>query len=162
MTYPIVFAPSGDKAAPIQPDAPSRRPDFKIHLLPKAGHECHRFRLAEIRGWPETKMEMEQQCVTVFGHRICTDIPRFYHRSCTLYAYVDVCYPSGVLSDIETCIAGAGLASAVAAVISGGAAAGPAFEAALKACLLAKGATWANEITVSAGSDTDCGPWHPV
>ncbi|RTL73090.1 MAG: hypothetical protein EKK41_01340 [Hyphomicrobiales bacterium] len=162
MTYPIVFAPSVDKIAPARPEAPSKRPEFKIHLLPKAGHECHRFRLAEIRGWPETKVEMEQQCVTIFGHRICTDIPRLYHRSCTLYAYVDVCYPAGGLNDVETCILGAALAGAVAAVISGGAAAGPAFKSALEACLLAKGVAWASDITVNAGSDTDCVPWHPV
>jgi hypothetical protein len=136
---------------------------FTVEIEALAGQECHEFVLAQVKSWPETKTEWDMRCVTVFGHKICTKVPVLYHRSCTLEIVVDVCYPTGFLQDVEACVTGAAMASAIAAVISGGSAAAGTFKAALEACLLAKGAKWANEVTVNVpGPKTVCGPWHPV
>jgi hypothetical protein len=162
-SYPIQFDAEMQKgAAPKDPrsDLHLGAPVFTVELVAGANQECHRFHLAEITGWPEVKTEWKLQCVTIFGHKVCTNVPVVYHRSCTLYVFVDVCYPRGGLNDIQTCVTGAALAGAVAAVISGGAAAAPAFKAALEACLLARGVKWANEISVNAGTASECGPWH--
>jgi len=165
-TYPLQFEIGRTKAGPDDEPRPPEhhgpKLNFTISLEPQTGQECHRFRLAEIKGWPETKVVMEQKCVTVFGHRMCTDVPRLYHRSCVLYVYVEVCYPTGMLNEVTQCVTSAALAGAVAAVISGGAAVAGAFKVALEACLLAKGQKWADKISVGAGTDSDCGPWHPV
>jgi hypothetical protein len=161
--YPIQFdAETQKEIGPKDPrsDLQLDPPAFTVELVPGANEECHRFHLAEIKGWPEVKTEWKLQCVTIFGHKVCTKVPVVYHRTCTLYVFVDVCYPKGGLNDIETCVTGAGLAAAVAAVISGGAAAAPAFKAALEACLLAKGVKWANSISVNAGTASECGLWH--
>lgn len=134
-----------------------------VGLEALAGQECHEFVLATIRGWPETKVELDERCVKVFGRKICTKVPVLYHRACTLEVVVEVCYPAGFLKEVETCVTGAALASAVAAVISSGSAAAGTFKAALEACLLAKGAKWANEVTVNVPAPkTVCEAWHPV
>jgi hypothetical protein len=168
--YPIKFAPVAaskgvhSSAASESVSSVVSHPKFRIESLAKGGQECKEFRLAEIGGWPETKTEMETQCVDLgwpIG-RICTDIPRIYHRSCTKFVYVNVCYPTGMLADVEDCVKGAALASAVAAVIASPEAAAPVFEVALKGCLAAKGATWADQVSVSAGWSSACGDWHPV
>jgi hypothetical protein len=171
--YPLVFEPSDNKRskAPTQEEGPVpwpwpwevKQPAFSVELETLAGQECHEFVLARIRGWPETKTEFDMRCIRVFGHKICTKVPVIYHRSCTLEVVVVVCYPTGYLNDVTTCITGAGMAAAVAAVISGGSAAAGTFKAALEACLLAKGAKWANQISVNVPPPkTECGPWHPI
>jgi hypothetical protein len=106
--YPLVFdaTPTGAEISDLQlePPAPvpwpwpwSKGPEVSIEVIPDAGQECHRFRLAEIRNWPEVKTTWELKCVTVFGKKICTKVPVVYHRTCTKFAYVDVCYPAGAL-----------------------------------------------------------------
>ena len=142
----------------------SNEPKFTFQLIAKAGQECKEYKLAEISGWPEAKTEMEQACVELpwpIG-RVCTDLPRIYTRICTKYVYVNVCYPVGMWGDVEDCIKGAALASAISAVISSPASAGPTFQVVLQGCLTAKGAAWANEVTITAGSGSSCGDWHPV
>jgi hypothetical protein len=161
--YPIQFEAESDKSRGPKDERSDLQlglPRFTVELEAGPGVECHRFHLAEIKGWPEVKTEWKLQCVTIFGHKVCTNVPVFYHRTCTLFVFVDVCYPKGGLNDVQTCILGAAMAAAVAAVISGGAAAAPAFKAALEACLLAKGIKWASSITVNAGTASECGPWH--
>ena len=142
---------------------------FAVHALSTvefevmAGKESHDFVLASIKGWPETKVEWDERCVKVFGRKICTKVPVLYHRNCTLEVVVRVYYPTGFLNDIENCITGSALAAAVAAVITSGSAAAGTFQAALEACLLAKGAKWADQVAVEVPPPkTDCGPWHPV
>jgi hypothetical protein len=173
--YPIVFEPSASVERPSAAPVPWPWPwlvgsgpstsgqTFTVELEALAGQECHEFTLAQIKGWPETKTEWDMRCVKVFGHKICTKVPVLYHRSCTLEIVVNICFPTGCFQDVEACVTGAGMASAVAAVISGGSAAVGTFKAALEACLLAKGAKWANEVAVNVpGPKTNCGPWHPV
>jgi hypothetical protein len=137
-------------------------PQFKLTPGTKTGQECKQYRLAEIGGWPEQKGAMETRCVDAgwpIG-RLCADVPVIYNRTCTKFVYVSVCYPTGMWADVEECIKGAALASAVAAVISSPGSAGPAFELALKGCLAAKGVAWADQVSVTAGADSECGDWH--
>jgi hypothetical protein len=166
INYPIVF----DENTPQTRSAPSstpstyapKAPSFRLTRTGKAGHESFDFVLAEIDGWPEAKEEMVTRCVDLgwpLG-RACADVPQFFQRTCKKRVYVRVFYPAGVLEDVRECVLGAGLASAAAAVISSPAAAGAAFEVALKGCLAAKGAAWANEITATADTDSVCGDWH--
>ncbi|MFT3974424.1 MAG: hypothetical protein QM699_13530 [Amaricoccus sp.] len=135
-------------------------PQFFVDELDTHGKECHRFNLAQIKNWPEVKTDFKLKCVKVFGKRICTKVPVVYHRTCTKYAFVNICYPTGGLQDVTDCVVGAGLASAVAAVVSGGSAAAGTFKAALETCLIAKEVAWADQVTVTAGWDSKCGPWH--
>ena len=168
--YPLKFAPLAPSKG-VHASSPEdlhrtavSQPKFRIQNLAMAGQECKEFRLAEIGNWPETKTDMETQCID-FGWpigRVCTDVPRIYLRTCTKYVYVNVCYPSGMLADVEDCVRGAALASAVAAIIASPEAAAPAFEVALKGCLAAKGAAWADQVSASSGWKSDCGDWHPV
>ena len=78
--YPLVFdaTPTGAEISDLQlePPAPvpwpwpwSKGPEVSIEVIPDAGQECHRFRLAEIRNWPEVKTTWELKCVTVFGKK---------------------------------------------------------------------------------------------
>jgi hypothetical protein len=129
-----------------------------------AGQQTHRFILATLNGWPEVKTEWELQCHTFFGHKICINLPVFYRRTCHVVVYVDVHYPSvaGALQDITQCVIGAALAAAIAAILLHGAGAAPAFQAALIACLIAKGKTWAHEISANAGATSECGGWTRI
>jgi hypothetical protein len=173
-TYPIIFDAASERKdltdAAVRDEQMSTLspwpfpwsvgPEVSIELVPASGQECHRFRLAEVKNWPEVKTTWELKCVHVFGKRICTKVPVIYHRTCTKFAYVDVCYPAGALNDISSCVTGAALASAVASVISDGSAAAGTFKAALEACLLAKGASWADQVSVAPNWGSECGPWH--
>ncbi|KQV58708.1 MULTISPECIES: hypothetical protein [unclassified Caulobacter] len=127
-------------------------------IEPRTDEEAHVWHLAKISGWPEAKTVWKVKCHL----GICTKVPVLYRRSCTKFAYAKVIYPTGQMSAVNECVVGAGLAAAVAAVISGGAAASATFEAALQACLEAKGYEWARSVRVSAGWDSQCGDWHPV
>lgn len=166
VTYPLRFSPPPAKRnlaeVPSNTSIPTE-PRFRVSLVARAGQETRRFRLAEVGGWPETKVVMEQACVDLpFGGRICTDVPRLYTRTCTKLIYVDVTYPAGAVADIEDCVRGAAVAAAIAAIVSSGGAGAAAFEAALKGCLAAKGAAWADQVSATAGIDSECGEWHPV
>ena len=123
----------------------------------RAGSETKVYKLATIGNWPEFKTEWKVRCK--FG--ICTKVPVAYRRHCTKFAYVKVTYPTGQEDEIKDCIAGSALASAVAAVISGGAAGAAVFERALQLCLEVKGYDWANGVRVGAGWDSECGKWTP-
>jgi hypothetical protein len=135
-------------------------------LPESAGKGKHRFIVAVISHWPETKTVMEQACTDLpwpIGH-VCTDLPRIYLRDCELQVYIDVSYPdvAGALNDIEACVSSAALAGAIAAVIASPSAGAAVFEAALEGCLLAKGKEWASQVSASAGTASSCGDWHPV
>lgn len=171
MSFPLKFDPVAkakafDKAEPSDQEiAVSSEPKFRfVYPTPKGDQECHDYRLAEISGWPETKTTMETRCVDLGWPvgRICTDVPQIWNRTCIKFIYVRICHPTaeGVWADIEACIIGGALAGAIAAVISSPAASGPAFEVALKACLAAKGATWVDQVTVTADTGSECGEWH--
>ncbi len=159
--YPIAFEDADEKSGVDAGDLViMTAQQFYIQVEAKSGQECHRFRLVTIGNWPEVKTDFKLQCVKIFGKKICTKVPVIFNRTCTKYAYADVCYPTGELQEVEDCMVGSALAAAISAVVSSGAAAGPTFKAALEACLLAKGATWADQITVNAGWDSECGAWH--
>ena len=126
--------------------------------------ECKEWVIAEIGSWPEGKGTTEQSCVDLgwpIG-RVCAELPRLWQRTCTKYVGVDVCYPSGVWSDVEECLKGAAVAAVVAAVIASPEASGPTFEVALKGCLAAKGAAWADQVTATPSWRSKCGDWHPI
>jgi hypothetical protein len=139
-------------------------PRKNVKLIPTATSNIKRFRLLEISHWPETKTEIEHSHADLpWGGQACMDLPHLYTRLCMKYAYVDVSYPTegGVVHDIQECVIGAELSSLVALVIIDGAAAGPAFQSALIACLQAKGASWAAAVRVVAGWESECDQWHP-
>jgi hypothetical protein len=148
---PAVAVPSGEPA-PSQVQA-------------AAGQQTSRIILATLNGIPEVKTEWEMKCKTIFGHKICINVPVFYHRTCHVVVYADVHYPANAganaLHDLTQCITGAGMAAAIAAVLSGGSAAASVFTAALKSCLQAKGIAWAQQISVSVGATSQCGGWSP-
>ncbi|TPI13075.1 hypothetical protein FJW06_15620 [Mesorhizobium sp. B4-1-3] len=161
LNYPVAFEDEDEKSVgDIGRLAVISAPAFHIEVEAKSGQECHRFKLVTIGNWPEVKTEFRLKCVKIFGKKICTKVPVIYNRTCTKYAFVDVCYPTGELKEVQDCVVSAALAAAIAAVVTSGSAAGPTFKAALEACLLAKGAKWADQITVNAGWDSECGAWH--
>lgn len=175
ITYPIQLNfpkstkgvhPAGPADSNFVPNIGTQQGALRLRLTPLnvGTRETKEFPVAEINGWPETKTEMETKCVDLpwpLG-RVCTDLPTVYQRSCKKYVSIDVTYPTGMLSDVEDCVKGAGLAAAVAAVIASPEAAAPAFEVALKGCLAAKGASWVDQVSVSTGWRSSCGDWHPI
>ncbi len=165
--YPIEFKlPAAPKSRTFAEDKPVGAPFGRIarQVKPRAGQETQRFVLASIGSWPEVKTVMEPSCVDLpwpIGH-VCTDLPRVYQRTCTKIIYVDVTYPTGGLQDVTDCVTGSAVAAAIAAVLADPATGAAVFEAALKACLEAKGKEWAQQVSVSAGLDSQCGDWHPI
>ncbi len=179
-SYPIVFGITGTTKAskneggdggPFPHDRlvggdgghfPDKKAFFTVGLMLRSDMESHRFYLAEVKGWPETKTGWKEECRKVFGRKVCTKIPVVQVRKCKLSVFVDVGYPAGELETVKGCVESAALAAAVAAIISSGSAAVPSFKAALEACLVAKAIKWASGITVASGTDSQCGDWHLV
>jgi hypothetical protein len=160
--YPLNFVPPQPPPLRSSPEEPTIFPDVIVEVVPRHDREeCHKFKLAETK-IPDTHIENEMQCVTVFGHKICTKVPVLYYRTCTVTLSIIVCYPLGGLADVESCVTSAALAGAMAAIISGGAAGVPTFKEALEACLLAKGVKWANDVRVSFDKSSVCDGWHPA
>ena len=85
-----------------------------------AGTSCHDFDLLKIRGWPETKVVMERQCKTIFGHKICTDIPVLYARSCELHVTASICHPElpQILGDVQECLKQAAITGVIVGLIT--------------------------------------------
>ena len=126
---------------------------------------CEDKTLGELRGWPETKVEMELSCVNIpLVGRACTNLPRAYARNCSKRVIAQICYPSGsaVANTARNCaLAGAG--AAVAACIAGGCGgAAPAFVAAAKACVAASAPNLANDVSFGLTDRDDCDGWHPI
>lgn len=164
--FPIKFGVGPSQEA-TSPDLAARPFIVRRRLtpIPERNEKVIRFTLATMGGWVETKTVMEQECVVPWpGEEWCTDVPRIYQRSCEKSIYVDVAFPeTGTLEQsIRHCLESAALVGAISAVVASPAAGAAVFEAALKACLIAAGEQYAEDIRVVAGEDSKCGDWHPV
>lgn len=133
-----------------------------------AGRSKSTFILATIDGWPETKTEMELQCIPIFGKDICTDIPVIYTRSSKMELIGEVELPDDVnmrvASVLRTCVLSALGASIGSGIILSPASAIPAFKTALVACLTAAAgdlaSKLASEMTVGLHTDITPGAWQ--
>ena len=119
--------------------------------------------LFTINGWPEMKVVMEEQCIKIFGKRMCTDVPVAYGRSSKFQAVATVSFPSAqaIQQQVKECLDAAIAASVVAVVYS------EQYEAAsltllafLKTCLLAKGVQDVTRIQVGIAGVMTPGPWR--
>jgi predicted nucleic acid-binding Zn-ribbon protein len=124
---------------------------------------CKKITLGSIDGVPEFKVDTETQCGGPPWARVCLDVPVGYTRTSKLTAYAEICAPADLLEtafdDIKQCAIAAGAAATIAAIVSKGAAALPAFKASFYACIKLKLAERASEIKVSLGSDQESGEW---
>lgn len=157
------FEPHGAIEFPIEVDWTAASPGGIVERLATAT-ACHDFDLLKIKGWPEFKTVMELQCVTIFGKRICTDVPVIYMRDCEMHVVAKICHPvlGEILGDVENCLKQAAAAGVIVGLITlSPAAAGAALTGYLKACLLAKGVTRASEISAEVDPQSkSCSDWR--
>jgi hypothetical protein len=82
-------------------------------------------------------------------------------RNCKAFWYCELSHPriNEIWGDVTDCLRVAAVAAAITALLSGAGSAA-AFDAALKACLIAKGIGWADEINFKTDHEpTECGNW---
>jgi hypothetical protein len=128
--------------------------DMPLHVA------CNRYTLKTLAKYEEVGSGFKLECTKIFGKRVCTKIPTVIHRGCALEAFANICFPADIGNAIPTCLASAGLLSAISAVVSDGSAAGPTFTESLKLCLATEGLKDANEVSANVGVGKTCGPWH--
>ena len=119
--------------------------------------------LLTINGWPESKIVMEEQCVKVFGKRICTKVPVGYARVSKIEIIASISFPSiqAIQQQVKDCLDAAIAASAITVVYSEQyEAASAALLAYLKICLVAKGIQDVSRIQVGIAAKITPGPWH--
>ena len=88
------------------------------------------------------------------------DLPPKTRIKCT-YGVINHPSAEGIRDDIKECMIGAAIATGIAAIASGGAAALAAFKTTVYGCLTNKGYGWADEIQVDVRtSNQDHGDWR--
>ena len=127
----------------------------------KNNRECKETNLLTIDGCPESKTEMKTRCVGSGIFRVCADVPVVYRRSCKKKLYAQVCYPNEYKKDAMDCLK-VGVAAAIAAKAGGPPAMKEAFYVAIKACLSAKLADRADQVSFKTGTKSDCSRWIPL
>ncbi|WP_139215719.1 hypothetical protein [Methylobacterium sp. UNC300MFChir4.1] len=133
-----------------------------------AGKAKYRAQLASISGWPEFKTEMELQCISVFGKKLCTDIPAFYTRSSNFKLFGELAIPDDINDRVKGvvngCLLGALGGAITAAVVTSPGSSVPAFKVALISCLSTAAGDMAkrlfSEIEVGLYNTIEPGPWQ--
>jgi hypothetical protein len=123
------------------------------------------FTLASIRGYPETKTEMVNRCVKIFGKKMCTKIPKIYKRISHLEVIGQISYPQWerIRVAAERCVREAIVAGVAAGAATGAVpAAAAAFEAYIKGCLAAAGKKNLKDLKVGLYTRKTPGPWEGI
>lgn len=124
---------------------------------------CFDFHIADGVSIPETRVVTDLCCIdTPFG-RICSNCPKCEIRDCTKRFYAQICAPDPGEAGrraLEKCVPIAAAAAVATLICCGPAAATGVFTDTLRACLLAEGQTWANNIRVNLREQSECGPWR--
>lgn len=133
-------------------------------IEPMERSESVRITLFKIKGWPEFKVEMKKECRTVFGRKICINIPQAFQKNCDLIAFAEIRHPAAnsIRGKIESCTRQAIAAGVLAGVYSGSLeAAAAALKAYLTSCLAAQGVGSLAELSVTVRTESKCGNWKP-
>lgn len=127
------------------------------------GEVCFDFHIADGVSIPETRVVTDLCCInTPFG-RICSNCPKCEIRDCTKRYYAQICAPDPGEAGrraLETCVPVAAAAALATLICCGPGAATGVFSDTLRACLIAAGQTWANNIRVNLREQSECGPWR--
>jgi len=118
-------------------------------------------KLAESKGWDETKTVWEQVCK--FG--LCTDLPVAYRRTCSKRFYLVLEHPSlnSVKKEIEDCIKSSAVVAISILVTTGNVPlATSTFKSSFVSCLKLKGVQIADEISIKISEQKNCGSWRHI